>query len=86
MAPSRPKDRAEVERWILEFIAARVERPALEIAMDVPFAQVGLGSLDAIEILFAVEEELGVTFPDEDAAAVHSARHLVELTLRELGL
>jgi acyl carrier protein len=84
MTPIRPNDSVEVQRRILEFIATRVGRPVAEIPLDAKFSEVGMGSLDAIDILFAVEEEFDVIFSTEDAEAVQSARDLVALTVRML--
>ena len=85
MGEPRPLGREDVERKILGFIAARVGKSPEEIPLDVDFGDVGLASLDALDILFAAEEEFGLTFDNEDARGVRSAGALIELTLRELA-
>ncbi|MEW1762003.1 acyl carrier protein [Streptomyces cyaneofuscatus] len=37
-----------------------------EIAPDAPLRELGLDSMQAIELLFAIEDAFGVTLPDDD--------------------
>ncbi|WP_329066104.1 acyl carrier protein [Streptomyces sp. NBC_01429] len=37
-----------------------------EIAPDAPLRELGLDSMQAIELLFAIEDTFGVTLPDDD--------------------
>ena len=46
-------------------------------ALDQPFADLGLDSLDKIELLFAVEEHFDVAIPDQVVARMTSLADLV---------
>jgi acyl carrier protein len=60
-------------------VVAKTQRIATEkITPDSTFEELGLDSLDAVNILFALEEEFNVNIPDDDARDIHSIRQMIE--------
>jgi len=64
-----------IER-VLKVIAASKRIPLETVTIDSEFQQLGIDSMDAVEILFALENEFDITIPDEDARAVRSIRDM----------
>jgi acyl carrier protein len=51
-----------------KLIAAKLEIDAGKITMDASFRQdLGADSLDTYELVYAIEEEMGISIPDEKA-------------------
>jgi acyl carrier protein len=48
------------------------------ISIDSTFAELGVDSLDAITLLFALETRLDIVIPDEAAKSAESVRDVVE--------
>lgn len=48
------------------------------IGIDSTFAELKVDSLDAMNILFAVESEFGISVPDEQVPQIKSVREMVE--------
>jgi acyl carrier protein len=63
---------------VLTTMAKSKRIPVESITIDSEFQQLGIDSMDAVEILFALENEFDITIPDEDARAVRSVRQMCE--------
>ncbi len=48
------------------------------ISIDGTFAELGVDSLDAITLLFELENRLGIVIPDDAAKSARSVRDVVE--------
>jgi acyl carrier protein len=60
-------------------VIASVKRlPAEQVTVDSAFQDLGIDSMDAVEILFALENEFDVSIPDEEAKTVRSVRDMAE--------
>ena len=60
-------------------VIARVQRVPIEkISVDSTFEELGMDSLDGVNILFALEEEFNVNIPDEQAKEIRGVRQMVE--------
>jgi acyl carrier protein len=58
---------------------ATTKRIAVEsVTIDSSFEQLGIDSMDAVEILFALESEFDINIPDEEARSVRGIRQLCE--------
>ncbi len=58
----------ELFNKIQKLIAEKLEMDESKITMDASFrGDLGADSLDTYELVYAIEEELGVTIPDEKA-------------------
>lgn len=63
---------------VLKVIATSKRIPLETVTIDSEFQQLGIDSMDAVEILFALENEFDITIPDEDARRVRSIRQMCE--------
>lgn len=63
---------------VLKVIATSKRIPLETVTIDSEFQQLGIDSMDAVEILFALENEFDITIPDEDARSVRSIRQMCE--------
>lgn len=48
------------------------------MTIDSDFVKLGIDSMDAVEILFALENEFDISIPDEEARSVRSIRQMCE--------
>jgi acyl carrier protein len=63
---------------VIRVIAETQHIPAQRVTADSTFEQLGIDSLDGINILFAVENEFGISVPDEAAKSIRSVRDMAE--------
>jgi len=69
-----------------KLIADRLEIEESKITMDSSFRQdLGADSLDTYELVYAIEEELGITIPDEKANEFNTVRDALEFIKGELA-
>lgn len=75
----------ELSQKVIATMAATQHIAVEKIAMDSTFQELGIDSLDGINILFALESEFDIDIPDEAAkeirtvtGMVHGVRQLVE--------
>ena len=60
-------------------VIARTQRiPPEKITVESTFEELGLDSLDAVNILFALEEEFKIDIPDDRAREIRSTRQMIE--------
>ena len=69
-------DEALTAKVIAE-IAAVKRIPVESITIDSTFEELAMDSLDAMNLLFALEEQLGVSIPDEAANSIKDVRSTV---------
>ena len=63
---------------VLKVIATSKRIPLETVTIDGDFQQLGIDSMDAVEILFALENEFDISIPDEEVRSVRSVRHMCE--------
>lgn len=57
---------------------AEVKRiPVESITIDSTFKELAMDSLDSMNLLFALEEQLGISIPDEAATSIQDVRGVV---------
>jgi acyl carrier protein len=66
----------ELIQRVLKVIATSKRIPPEAVTIDSDFKALGIDSMDAVEILFALENEFDITIPDEEARAVRSIRDM----------
>ncbi len=66
----------ELIQRVLKVIATSKRIPLETVTIDSDFQSLGIDSMDAVEILFALENEFDITIPDEEARAVRSIRDM----------
>jgi acyl carrier protein len=68
-----------------KLIAERLERDESEITPNASFREdLGADSLDTYELVYAIEEELGITIPDEKANEFETVGDALEYIKSEL--
>lgn len=70
-------DRAQIEQKILSIIQQEKKLPDTNIRADTPLAELGIDSLDALTILFALEEGFGISIPDDKAREIRTVDDMV---------
>jgi len=68
----------ELTQRILKVIATSKRIPLETVSIDSEFQQLGIDSMDAVEILFALENEFDITIPDEEVRTVRNVRQMCE--------
>jgi acyl carrier protein len=63
---------------VLKVIATSKRIPLETVTIDSDFQQLGIDSMDAVEILFAMENEFDISIPDEDVRQVRNIRQMCE--------
>ncbi len=75
----------ELAAKVIAGIAAIKKIPIESITADSTFEQLAMDSLDAMNLLFVLEEELGVSIPDEAAYSIRDVRSAVAQVERMLA-
>lgn len=68
----------ELVARVIRTIAATKRIPVESVTIDSEFLQLGIDSMDAVEILFALENEFDIVIPDEEARSVRNIRQMCE--------
>jgi acyl carrier protein len=68
----------ELSQRVIKVIAASKRIPVESVTIDSDFVKLGIDSMDAVEILFALENEFDISIPDEEARSVRSIRQMCE--------
>jgi len=66
-----------IER-VSKAIATSKRIPEDRVTVDSSFEELGIDSMDAVEILFALENEFDINIPDEEVKSVRNVRQMVE--------
>ncbi len=74
--PEQPA--ADLASQVIAVIAKAQRIPAETITLDSTFEELKIDSLDGINIVFAIENEFGISIPDEGVQNLHSVRETVE--------
>lgn len=73
-----------VEEKVIEIITREQHLESGKVAPGSTFAELGIDSLDGVNILFALEEEFKIDIPDTVAQSMKSVRQVVESLTRVL--
>jgi acyl carrier protein len=63
---------------VIACIASSQKLPEEKISIDSTFEELGIDSLDGVNILFALENEFNISIPDEGAQGIRGVRQMVE--------
>jgi acyl carrier protein len=63
---------------VRKVIAASKRIPEDRVTIDSAFEELGIDSMDAVEILFALENEFDINIPDEEVKTVRNVRQMAE--------
>ena len=70
-------NRAEIEQKIIGIIYEQKTLPENSIGPETPLQDVGIDSLDALNILFQIEETFAIAIPDDRARAVRTVDDII---------
>ena len=68
----------ELEQKVLEIIAQQKRVPVENVTINSSFDELGMDSLDAVNILFELEGAFDINIPDEKARQIKSVREMVD--------
>jgi acyl carrier protein len=68
----------ELIQRVLKVIATSKRIPLQTVTIESDFQQLGIDSMDAVEILFALENEFDISIPDDDVRNVRNVRQMCE--------
>ena len=68
----------ELSQRVIKVIATSKRIPVESVTIDSDFVQLGIDSMDAVEILFALENEFDVSIPDDEVRSVRGIRQMCE--------
>ena len=72
----------ELTRRILRIIAETQRKDPAQVTIDSSFEELGIDSMDGVNIVFALENEFDINVPDEEVRNIRSVRDIVEGVLR----
>ncbi len=68
----------ELIQRVRTVIASTQRIPVEKITIDSSFEELGIDSMDGVNILFALENEFNITIPDEAAKQIRNVRQMIE--------
>ena len=68
----------ELTQRVLRVIATSKRIPLEQVTIESEFQQLNIDSMDAVEILFALENEFDINIPDDEVREVRTVRQMVE--------
>ena len=68
----------ELIQRVLKVIATSKRIPLPTGTIESDFQQLGIDSMDAVEILFALENEFDISIPDDEVRNVRNVRQMCE--------
>lgn len=67
-----------VTEKVLSLVAAIKKLPREKVSLDSSFEELGIDSLDGMNLLFEVEGAFDISIPDEQARSIKSVRQMVD--------
>jgi acyl carrier protein len=67
----------ELTQRILRIIAETQRKDPAQVTIDSSFEELGIDSMDGINIVFALENEFNINIPDEAVKTIRSVRDMV---------
>ncbi|HUP63692.1 MAG TPA: phosphopantetheine-binding protein [Thermoanaerobaculia bacterium] len=75
----------DLEWRILEVVREQKTLPDIPLTAETPLADLGVDSLDALNILFALEEAFSITIPDEQSRGIRTIGDLKRVIEGAMG-
>jgi acyl carrier protein len=67
-----------LDQQVIELIAQKKHLPPESVTLDSTFVELGIDSLDGMDLLFTFEETFKLSIPDEVAQQMKSVRQVTE--------
>jgi acyl carrier protein len=71
--------RGEVEAKLIEIVRKEKQIPEEQLTPETNLAEAGIDSLDALTILFGIEEEFKISIPDDRARAIKTFGDMIDV-------
>ena len=68
----------DLTRRVLRIIAETQRKDPALVTIDSSFEELGIDSMDGVNIIFALENEFNINVPDEEVKNIKSIRDMVE--------
>ena len=68
----------DVASTVLDLIAASQRLPREQVTLNSTFEELKMDSLDAINLIFAVEEKFNISIPDDAAKSIRTVQEMVD--------
>ena len=68
----------EITARILAIVAETQRQDPAHVTVDSTFEELGIDSMDGVNIVFALENEFDINVPDEEVKNIRSVRDMVE--------
>ncbi|MES1258335.1 MAG: acyl carrier protein [Acidobacteriota bacterium] len=68
----------DLTRRVLRIIAETQRKDPSQVTIDSSFEELGIDSMDGVNIIFALENEFNINVPDEEVKNIRSVRDMVE--------
>ena len=72
------QETSEVTRRVLQIIADNQKKDISLVTTESSFEELGIDSMDAVNIVFEIENQFSVNVPDEEMKNIRSVRDIVE--------
>jgi acyl carrier protein len=77
-------ERTELEKKLIEIVRKEKDIPDEKLTPETLLADAGIDSLDALTILFAIEEDLNIHIPDDRARAMKTFGDMADAVADQL--
>lgn len=71
--------REEIEEKLIAIVRQEKDLPDGLLKAETSLAEAGIDSLDSLTILFAIEEQFGISIPDDRARAMKTFGDMIEI-------
>jgi len=68
----------ELTQRVLRIIAETQRKEVSQVTIDSSFEELGIDSMDGVNIVFALENEFNINVPDEEVKNIRSVRDMVD--------
>src|SRR6201995_3331668 len=68
----------ELTQRVLRIIAETQRKDLSQVTIDSGFEELGIDSMDGVNIIFALENEFNINVPDEEVKNIRNVRDMVE--------
>ncbi|HXJ38065.1 MAG TPA: acyl carrier protein [Bryobacteraceae bacterium] len=75
----------ELTTRVLKIIAETQRKDPAQVTIESGFEELGIDSMDGVNIIFALENEFNINVPDEEVKNIRSVRDMVEGVRRLVG-
>jgi acyl carrier protein len=72
----------ELTKRVLRIIAETQRKDPAQVTIDSSFEELGIDSMDGVNIVFALENEFDINVPDEEVKSIRSVRDMVDGVIR----